>query len=83
MTEYYETVHLEPGSEFETITAHDTLDEAIEFAEAHNIPTIYGYLDTFEKCWFCGEWYPICEMDNENTCKRCQMAIWSHEGGRR
>ena len=83
MMHYYETAHRETGDEFETLTAHDTLEEAIKFAEAHEIPTIQeigGSWDEYEKCWFCGDWFTSSEMNTENTCERCQMAIWSHEG---
>lgn len=77
MQEYFETVHNEPGQDFPTTTAHDDLESAIEFAEAHGIPTIYGLYDTFEKCWFCGEWWPISDMDNDGTCTPCQMEMRS------
>lgn len=79
MQEYFETVHQEPGYDFPTTTAHDTLEEAIEFAEANNIETIYGEYDTWEKCWFCGEWFPITEMEY-NLCEYCKQAIASHGG---
>ena len=82
MKHYYETNHRNPGDEFETLTAHDTLEDAITFAEAHAIPTIYeigGSWDEYGRCWFCGEWYPVIELDRE-TCRGCRLAIWSHEG---
>lgn len=75
--EYFETVHTEPGQEFPTTTAHDTLEEAITFAEAHDIPTVYGFTETFEKCWFCGEWFPIEELTEDSTCHSCRLALWS------
>ena len=75
--EYFETVHNEPGQTFPTTTAHETLEDAIAFAEAHDIPTIYGDTDTYEKCWFCGEWFPIEELDNDGTCRNCHLALWS------
>ncbi len=78
--DFYETVHTEPGQDFPTTTAHDSLEEAIAFAEAHNIPTIYGETDTFEKCWFCGEWFPIDLLDNDGTCADCDFAIRQHGG---
>lgn len=75
--EYFETVHIEPGQDFPTTTAHDTLEEAIEFAEAHNIPTIYGEHDTFEKCWFCEQWVAICEIQSDGACDRCHLEFKS------
>ena len=53
MNHYYETTHRNPGDEFPIITAHETLDEAFSFAEAHNIRTVYeigGCWNVFEKC---------------------------------
>lgn len=75
--EYFETVHIEPGQDFPTTTAHDTFEDAVNFAEAHDIPTIYGFTDTYEKCWFCGEWYGINELTNDGTCRGCHLALYS------
>ena len=50
---YYETTHRDPGSEYPAITAHDTLEDAIIFADAHGIKYIQqieGAWDDFEKC---------------------------------
>lgn len=75
---YYETTH-DDGGEFPILTAHETIEEAIEFAEANGIKTIYevgGSFDEFEKCEFCGEWYTTEELNN-GICWRCKLAIWS------
>ena len=77
MQEYFETVHNEPGQDFPTTTAHDDLESAIEFAEAHNIPTIYGEYDTYEKCWFCEQWIPICEIQSDGACDMCHLEFRS------
>ena len=82
MKTYYETAHYEPGDEFPTATAHDTLEEAITFAEAHGITTIQqigGAWDEFEKCEFCGEWFTAPELEN-GLCAQCEQAIKSHGG---
>lgn len=77
MQDFFETVHTEPGQDFPTITHHDTFEEAEVFAEAHNITEIFGSLDTFVKCWFCGEWITDTEADKEGTCRSCQLALYS------
>ena len=80
---YYETTHYEPGDTYPTATAHDTLENAIEFAETHNITTISeigGNWDEWEKCWFCGEWFPVSDLNTNNECFQCEQAIKSHGG---
>lgn len=82
MKTYYETAHYEPGSEYPTATAHDTLEEAIAFAEAHGITIIEeigGSWDEYEKCEFCGEWYSSDELE-KGLCWMCEQAIKSHGG---
>lgn len=80
---YYEIAYTDSG-EFPITAACDTLDEAIELAEAHNvnlISEIGGNWDEWQKCWFCGEWYTTDEFLHDNdTCKRCAVAIESHGG---
>lgn len=78
MKTYYETTHND-GGEFPVATAHDTLEAAIEFAEANGIDLICeigGSWDEFEKCEFCGEWCTTEELD-KGICQRCKLAIWS------
>lgn len=80
---FYETSQYEPGDIYTTLTAHDTLESAIEFAEAHNITTIYeigGNHEEFEKCSFCGEWFPLSDLNINNECFQCEQAIKSHGG---
>lgn len=77
---YYETEHREEGSEFPTITAHDTIEEAIEFAEAHGaeeISEIGGSYTVFRKCWFCEEWVDIESIESDGACDRCHMEFKS------
>ena len=81
MTHYYETTHNDGGG-FPVITAHDTFKEAVEFAEANGIPTIYevgGSFDEFEKCGFCGEWFPVADLDGGGWCRDC---VWYTTHGR-
>ena len=78
MKHYYETTHND-GNNFPVLTAHDTIEDAIEFANAHEIKTIYeigGAFSEFEKCEFCGEWYTLEEL-NRGICWRCGLAIRS------
>lgn len=78
MKTYYETYTNENDACFH---AFDTLEEAIEFAEENGCTTIQeigGSYTEFEKCEFCGEWYDVSEMNIENYCERCQIAIQDH-----
>lgn len=82
MNTYYITAHIEPGDKFSTETAHNTLEEAITFAEAHGIEFIYehgGNWNEFEKCEFCGEWFDSWELE-KGLCWMCEQAIKSHGG---
>lgn len=76
---YYETTHND-GGEFPITVAHKTIDDAIEYADANGIDLICeigGSWDEYEKCWFCGEWYPSTDLDKNGTCWRCKLALWS------
>ena len=78
MKTYYETYTNENDACFH---AFDTLEEAIEFAEENGCTTIQeigGNYTEFEKCEFCGEWFDVSEMNIENYCERCQIAIQGH-----
>lgn len=73
---YYET------STKGEIQAHDTIEQAIEFAEQNNceiISEIGGNYDEWQKCWFCGEWYTTSELIGTGVCARCAVAIKDHE----
>ena len=66
------------------VIAFDTLEQAIEFADANNceiISEIGGNYDEFVKCWFCGDWIPSDEIIGTGVCDRCAVAIRDHEGG--
>ena len=76
---YYET--FASDGEKCSVFAFDTLEEAIEHAEANGCQTIQEYggcYTEYEKCEFCGEWYDVSEMNIENYCERCQIAIQDH-----
>ena len=78
-TIYYET--FASDGEKCTVCAFDTLEEAIEHAEASGCTTIQesgGSYTEYEKCEFCGDWYDVAEMNIENYCERCQIAIQDH-----
>lgn len=75
---YYETY---TEGENPCIYAFDTFEEAVEFADNNGCTTIQemgGSYDDYEKCEFCGEWYPTSEMNIENYCEQCQIAIRDH-----
>ena len=64
-----------------SVFAFDTLEEAIEHAEKNGCKTIQEYggcYAEYEKCEFCGEWYDVGDMNIENYCERCQIAIQDH-----
>lgn len=81
MKTYYETTHND-GGEFPLTVAHETLEEAIEYAETHGIDTINeigGAWDDWQKCGFCGEWFPSQDLDEDGWCEHC---IWYTTHGR-
>lgn len=75
---YYETT-----AHGETV-AHNTLEEAFEYAENNAdviiICEIGGNWNEYERCTFCGEWCDSCELNSNGECERCEMAIKSHGG---
>lgn len=85
---YYETYETADGIDLKgscTATAHDTLEDAIEYAEANNlnyIAEIGGSWDEWEKCDFCGEWYLSTELNEYGDCDRCIQAMNDHGGYR-
>lgn len=87
---YYEVVkryELTPpdGIDYKgSCTYCETLEEAITEADNTEADFIYEIgesWDEFMKCEFCGEWVIVGELNNNNCCTRCQLAIWSREGG--
>ncbi len=77
---YYETAHYEPGATYPTVVSHATIDEAIDFANAHNctiISEIGGYWTEFEKCDFCHDWFNISDL-KDGLCEDCERAIEEH-----
>ena len=78
MLHYYETF-----TDHET-QAHDTLEEAIAFAEANHckiIAEIGGNWDEYQYCWFCQEWQPTTDFNiGASVCYRCERAINDHGG---
>ena len=94
MKTYYEVYKVTPSGDTPDVdgidykgsceaVGFDTLEEAIEYAETHGIKTVSqigGSFDEFEQCCFCGEWFEVNELDTENTCDRCRVAIKNHEG---
>lgn len=80
MKNYYGTTHYD--GEYSTLTAHDTFEEAVKYADAHGITTIHEYggaWDEYEKCTFCGEWFTSQEINTDGLCPRCEIAIRDHE----
>ena len=62
MEHYYEIVYHAPYED-DLISTHETLEEAIEFANIHSLPIIHeigGNWADYEKCWFCEERHLKC-----------------------
>ena len=62
------------------IQSHDTLDEAIAFAEANGCDFIYeigGSYTEYQKCWFCEEWIDVTDIIGTGVCTKCDMAFKS------
>lgn len=88
---YYETYkHTPSGEPLEadgidlkgscTATAHDTLDEAITYAESHGcdlIAEIGGSWAEYKKCWFCEEWHDITTLNKNDLCDHCENYLIS------
>ena len=74
MIHYYETATR--GE----IQAHETLEDAIQFANENGCTLIteIGIFEDWEKCSFCGDWFPSVELDEKATCSRCLTAIKHH-----
>lgn len=89
MKHYYESVKPSGNTDPDGIDykgsyyAHDTLEEAIEHADANgitHIAEIGGNWHEYEKCAFCGEWYEATELNKYGDCYRCERAIRDHNG---
>lgn len=62
------------------IIAFDDLDDAIAFADENDIELISeigGAYDDYMKCWFCGDWSPVGDMNNNDLCYRCESYLIS------
>ena len=80
MKHYFETVDRD-GSAYPLTMAHETIEEAIDYADAHGITFICeigSAWEEFEKCAFCGDWVTSYEVDKDGFCERCMMALKSH-----
>ena len=72
---FYET-----GTQGE-IQAHETLEQAIKFAEENKceiICEIGGNWEEWLKCSFCGDWFPSVELNEKSECNICEMVIRDH-----
>ena len=82
MKHYYETY---TNDELGTVAhAHETIEEAIAFANENNceiICEIGGSWDEYQYCWFCQEWQPTTDFNiGASVCYRCERAINDHGG---
>lgn len=66
-----------------SVVEHDTLEEAIERANEYGLDEIEengGNWETWRRCWFCGEFFPESDLNEEGECLFCEQAIKSHGG---
>lgn len=66
------------------IALHETFDDALEYIEktsaaVDRIEEIGGSWDVFKTCYFCGEWKPVQELDEDGWCDHCK---WYAKKGR-
>ena len=76
-------IYYEVQSDEKEVRAFHSLEEAINFADKHGselICEIGGSWMEYGKCWFCGEWFGVSELNSENECSRCEDAIRDHFG---
>ena len=79
---YYETTRSD-GNTYPLTMAHNTLEEAITYADENGIDFIYqigANWEEYQRCSFCGEFWDPCEIDANGYCFRCLEAIRSHGG---
>ena len=72
-------IYYEIGNNRE-ILSFDTLEAAIEYADANDVTLISeigGAWDDYVKCWFCEEWVPVSETNRENLCNHCESYLIS------
>lgn len=71
---YYETA--KDGE----IQAHNTLEEAMQFADENRceiICEIGGHWAEWQKCAFCDNWEESVELNAQGYCTYCEQAIKS------
>ena len=65
------------------IRAFEIFEDAAAYADEIGSKTIYeigGSFDEYEKCWFCGEWFTTGELDEDDLCDSCAVAVRDHGG---
>ena len=65
------------------VVAFDTLEEALDFASENNATIISefgGNWEEWEKCTFCGDWFPSTELNSRGECWSCERVIRDHGG---
>jgi hypothetical protein len=58
--------------------AFEDFDEAVAYAEEHNIEYITeigGSWDEFKKCWWCQEWVTSSDMNINDLCYQCESYL--------
>ena len=82
MRNYWETVEGNDDGDYPLCVAHDTFEEAEEYANANGINFINevgGSWSEFERCWGCSEFIPAEEINEDGLCDSCVTR--GHEHG--
>lgn len=61
----------------------ETFDEATAYAEEKGLDVVQemgGAYDEYRKCAFCGEWFPVHDLNESGYCELCAVAIRDHGG---
>lgn len=65
-------------------TEFDTMEQAIEYANANEKPLIiefdkyHGCVEEYGQCDICGEWLPLETLGKYYICPRCERAGLDH-----
>lgn len=77
---YYETSHYTDENNFPLTVAHDDFEAAAQYADEHGIEEIEeigGSFTIFRKCWWCEEWFDVCELSEQDECPHCEAYLKS------
>ena len=65
------------------VRSFPALEDAVIFADENGsklISEVGGSWTDYGKCWFCEDWYDVCDINRGGTCSRCERCIEDHNG---